>query len=487
MAGSLKLFVLSICSIIFLSLSVWSFNNYGIDSKRCNGNYIRPDYEKIPFASKSARLNERYALYLHREAGKKGFWGQPVLFLPGNAGTYRQIRSFGAVIERVWNWKKAADASWGNLDLFTMDTRGEFTAFDAGRLHDQAVYANEAIQHILGIYKGIKAMKTKPTSMLILGHSMGGVVARAIPLLNDYTHDSIMCILTLSSPHADPPLVLNYALESWYRTLNDKWRTSEQLANITMVSIASGSRDLILYSGLTHLDDIIKPEQGFSVYSTAMPGVWLSTDHEGMVWCDQVLTSVSLAMFQIFRNHLHSHTSRLVYLRDVLKGVRLNPQTYKSVSINSLDILVYANQNHIYIPRIETAETEIRYHYIRIPSGSQEYRLRLLTNLPKNHIQVYGSLSMPESAETLSCIDLTDQLDRAPSPTKEPFSLFFRRDDSTVDESPAEWTSGSILLDAYPFKGVVIAVAHSAGAFMFADIVTGLQPVGIIDVTQLGT
>ena len=95
----------SLFSIIIVGFSIWSFLNYGIDPKHCDGNYIQPQYILQDFISSYPHLNKRYKLFLHRDHNPDKISGFPVLFLPGNAGNYKQVRSFGAVNQRVRSWE----------------------------------------------------------------------------------------------------------------------------------------------------------------------------------------------------------------------------------------------------------------------------------------------------------------------------------------------------------------------------------------------
>jgi pimeloyl-ACP methyl ester carboxylesterase len=271
------LWALSVLCVAYIGVSVWSFLNYGQDPKTCDGNYIIPGYFDPEFRSSQSVLNKRYSLLLHREGARKGLSGLPVLFIPGNAGNFKQIRSFGGVAHRIARWEQERLGGPNmEIDLFAMETRKELSAFNVKHLENQAEYASEAIQFILGLYRKEKSVIT-PKSVVIIGHSMGGIVARKIPLLDTYLEGSISIIITLASPHYEPPFALNRAIYLFYQHLNNEWRQGSQLKlrNITIVSIASGNRDLVLYSGLTHLDGIVEESRGFTVYSTGMPGFFM--------------------------------------------------------------------------------------------------------------------------------------------------------------------------------------------------------------------
>ncbi|KAH6583716.1 hypothetical protein BASA60_001314 [Batrachochytrium salamandrivorans] len=257
-------------------LAAFSFLKYRIDPKACDGNYIRPAYiRQNSFHFSLSQRNPDYALYLHREYGESVnaddlnedtmLNGIPVLFIPGHAGDYTQAKTLGAAAMRVLMWKRAEGTAGHPLDLFTMDTNRELAAFTDAALLLQAHYASEAIKYILDRYKH---MENGPTSVHVIGHSMGGVVSRLIPLLPELLGDgpgglttyapigSIKSIITIASPHNHPPAPLSYRMNALYKRVGRMWLhgvESLRLEEITVVSIATGRKDLVLNSALTHL------------------------------------------------------------------------------------------------------------------------------------------------------------------------------------------------------------------------------------------
>lgn len=52
-------------------------------------------------------------------------------------------------------------------------------------------------------------MKTPPQSVVLVGHSMGGVVARALFTLPRFNTNLVTLIITQASPHLAPVLALD--------------------------------------------------------------------------------------------------------------------------------------------------------------------------------------------------------------------------------------------------------------------------------------
>ena len=53
-------------------------------------------------------------------------------------------------------------------------------------------------------------MDNPPTSVVLVAHSMGGIVARLATLQKNYNSESINTIFTLSTPHSMPRITLDY-------------------------------------------------------------------------------------------------------------------------------------------------------------------------------------------------------------------------------------------------------------------------------------
>lgn len=63
-------------------------------------------------------------------------------------------------------------------------------------------------------------LKTPPQSVALVGHSMGGVVARALYTLPRFNTDLVRLIITQASPHLAPVLALDpYLLGNKHVTL----------------------------------------------------------------------------------------------------------------------------------------------------------------------------------------------------------------------------------------------------------------------------
>lgn len=163
---------------------------------------------------------------------------------------------------------------------------------------DQANYVNTAIQTILNLYHG------RVDSVIIVGHSMGGIVARSLMMLPNYVPNSVRTILTLATPHTSAPVLLDPVLYRLYQDLSRFWEPSQftkegKLRNVTLVSIAGGSLDNIVHSDSTGVHSIVPESHGFAVFSTSIPFVWTESDHMAILWCNQLVKRLAATLVNI--------------------------------------------------------------------------------------------------------------------------------------------------------------------------------------------
>ena len=177
---------------------------FGGGPNRCAMTYMRPAYFPVPVNASATT----YALWLYREraastltaggamasVGNGGGTGCgsaiwragrsiPGIFVPGNAGSYRQVRSLASETARRVDARRAASGDAPEegtdareehvgVDWFTLDFNEELSAFHGAVASRQTEFAAFAIERVLAAYP-------PGTPVIIAGHSMGGVVARA--------------------------------------------------------------------------------------------------------------------------------------------------------------------------------------------------------------------------------------------------------------------------------------------------------------------
>ena len=300
----------------------------GADVPQCRPIYMYPSYARIDgFTTDFTPLAQKYHLYLYREQGmdkeplENGeiqLDGVPVLFIPGNAGSFKQARSIAARCAELYFGSRGSIQSdvTRNIDLFTADFNEDFTAFHGQTMLDQAEYLNDAIGYILSLYEKSNSYggMALPRSVMIVAHSMGGTVARVMPLLQNHIPGSVNTIITLSTPHAIAPVTFDGDILKIYREVNDFWR--EQFSdpdsffskNVTLISITGGLSDTILPADYATAKYVVHPDNGFTVFTTTIPGVWTTIDHLAIVWCSQLRDVLAKLILEMIDSSNHSKT-----------------------------------------------------------------------------------------------------------------------------------------------------------------------------------
>ncbi|KAF2222786.1 GPI inositol-deacylase [Elsinoe ampelina] len=318
---SLLTIATSLVAFVVLATIGRSFISSHIDPKGCHMSYMAAAYAKFEdFDTEHTRFASKYSLYLYREGGiddDSRVKGIPVLFIPGNAGSYKQVRSLAAEAayyyrDNLQHDQAAQAAGKRPLDFFSVDFNEDITAFHGQTLIDQADYLNDAIAYILSLYHNPHRSVRDPdlpdpTSVIIVGHSMGGIVARAMLTRPNYLSNSVNTIITLAAPHARAPVSFDSDMISIYQDINDYWRKSysEQWASknplwhVTLVSIAGGGLDTVVPSDYASLTSLVPETHGFTVFSSSIPYVWTGMDHLAITWCDQLRKPVIRSIYDV--------------------------------------------------------------------------------------------------------------------------------------------------------------------------------------------
>ncbi|CAM9332889.1 unnamed protein product [Discosporangium mesarthrocarpum] len=227
-----------------LVLMAWGLNSRSLamdrKSNKCSMTYSRPNYFPVPVPvpgdvegvrepnhgvgfDEAAGINYRLFRYMDGKLPKSERnlkplkpQGTPVLFVPGHLGSYQQVRSLGS---HAANAK--VSGPWVRLDLFTLDFREELTALHSTITWKQAEFFNLAVRAILDLYsyRGEDA----PTSVIVVGHSYGGLVASAAFALRSFSLGSVSDIVTLGTPHRKGPWVVDQSMFRLHQHINALW------------------------------------------------------------------------------------------------------------------------------------------------------------------------------------------------------------------------------------------------------------------------
>ena len=286
---------------------------------------------------------------------------------------------------------------------------------------DQAEYLNNAIAYILSLYHDPQNPRREPgqpdpASVIVIGHSMGGIVARTMLTLPNYQAGSINTIITLSSPHARAPVSFDEDIISIYKKINDYWRKSysteasanNPLSEITLISLAGGSLDTVVPSDYASLASLVPESNGFTVFTSTMPRVWTGCDHLSILWCDQLRKAVVRALFQIvdIRKSAQTITSEermRVFKKQFLTGMedhigesslQSDPVATTTFSFNVKDVLPRGHRLRLQ----ELLGNGLgKTHLFQIPVADElpsQKTFTLLTNQSPNDVDVIQNLDI---------------------------------------------------------------------------------------------
>ncbi|KAM0276233.1 hypothetical protein ACHAQH_006956 [Verticillium albo-atrum] len=400
-----------------------------VEEKGCRMSYMRPSYVRLrEFDTEHTRFATKYSLYLYREQGidrENKLRGAPVLFIPGNAGSYKQVRPVAAEAANYFHDALQHDPDTAArgvrpLDFFTVDFNEDITAFHGQTMLDQADYLNEAIRFILALYQDPRMTSRgvdlpEPTSVLILGHSMGGIVARTMLTMPNYQSHSINTIITMSAPHARAPVTFDGQIVSIYNDINDywrqayaqKWANDNPLWHVTLVSIAGGGLDTVVPSDYANIESLVPDTHGFTVFTTGIPTVWTSMDHQAILWCDQFRKVLTRAMFDVIDARRPSQTKpraerMRIFRKRFLTGMEASTDRALSlkepttlITLEDSTLASAANGQRLVLRGLGV-KPEPGAHLLRIPSDRQSKGLRftLLTDSPLDAPGEHGPLEV---------------------------------------------------------------------------------------------
>ena len=160
---------------------------------------------------------------------------------------------------------------------------------------------------------------------------MGGVVARLA--MNDLPN-SIDIIMTMSTSHALPPVTLSRDMDTIYNTLAGQvYNASAPL----LFSICGGTADTQIASDACVIPPrSITKDDGFTIFTTGMPGAWTGVEHQTMVWCHQVRSRVARTLLGM--TSVGDRQDKLAVAEEWLLGVKPTTKTKVEQNIRRIPV-----------------------------------------------------------------------------------------------------------------------------------------------------
>lgn len=345
-----------IISCIFVVAYLFGLlNNHFSDKNNYCGMTYMFEYPQFVRISLNDNTNvPQYGLYAYSEgrfterARKMWFDGIPVLFLPGNSGSHMQARSLASVALR----KSLSQGYEYHFDYFTVNFNEELSGLYGGVLQTQTQFAAASISKILSLYKSNRYTKSVPTSVILIGHSMGGIIAKRL-LAYPSTINSTNIAITLATPIEAPVINFDSVINDYYMLMNLEWEAyvkGEIKEKKKLISIGSGPRDVLVPAGLTSSND-----SHVNVLATAIPGVWITPDHVSMVWCKQLVMVINRFLFEIIdpwtqqvtENNLKITSKAKQYFK-ANRSMVLDPKAIRSNVTMQADAFWYEDNRRTY-------------------------------------------------------------------------------------------------------------------------------------------
>lgn len=252
-----------------------------------------------------------------------------MLFIPGNAGSYKQVRSLASQLHR--HGQQVLDFHYdvftGNLrTMILVDLDEQLSAFDHHSILKQSKFVQSVIRNILSIYPDIDHFP-------IVAHSMGGIVAKHALLNADF--DAAWTLISIATPHNRPPFSISRGLLSLFSDINYEW--NHQRNSSTLVSIAGGALDTMISSDLTRADNAIM------IYTPGMVDVWTGADHKMLLWCNQLIIKLSKFLLHEYAKLDGKHAEIGAYL----DGMKFNNRL-RLVNLSFYDVNNWMEYGGIY-------------------------------------------------------------------------------------------------------------------------------------------
>jgi hypothetical protein len=330
---------------------------------------FQPQPDNNTFPQQGLCFNNKSSLYPIRNPG------HPVLYIHGHWGAYEQSRSLGAhginltqshipnhLLKQRINDLLSISETYHFYDVYSLDFHKEGGALHAYRLWEQAAIIEHAVRSIvhrveMSNHAYYFNSNLRPTTVTIVAHSIGGMVARAafLPLTPSatvatmtstppyYVTNHVNTIITLATPHTSMPIAMDESVHKFYHTVNSYWKTNQRLVlnNVTIISISGGHKDEMIHPTLCDLDRAgVRGKNSFSIlasnigtYNTQSTSatkdndIIIGMDHKAIVWCHNLLAALrDILLFLTTNNTISNNTNTLV-LRQLLLGERRNNET----------------------------------------------------------------------------------------------------------------------------------------------------------------
>lgn len=202
----------------------------------------------------------------------------PVLFVPGNAGSYQQVRSIASTSIR--HQLQSLDAF--KFIFYTIDFKGQLSGFSGKLIEEQTKFVHRALKQIFRIHPD------HINGTILVGHSVGGFISKLLFTEPDFNQDSIPLMISLASPLIKPYLAFDDTLHQLYSRANSFWSSGGEERKTISISITGGRADRLMPFRLS-----MDTSYDLALTTGSIRDVWLSADHVCITWCRELMYKLS--------------------------------------------------------------------------------------------------------------------------------------------------------------------------------------------------
>eukprot|EP00934_Nitzschia_sp_Nitz4_P005572 Nitzschia sp. Nitz4//scaffold209_size42451//37200//39594//NITZ4_007364-RA/size42451-snap-gene-0.47-mRNA-1//1//CDS//3329541718//5562//frame0 len=223
-----------------------------------------------------------------------------VLYIPGHWGSYDQARSLGAhgttltgrQQKNVRTMQRGVQTGQWNgqaerLENFVYEVYAVDFAEQGGALHGRFLeYQSDFVAHVMDLL--LENCQVK--SIILVGHSMGGYVARLVPLRHPHLRPYMPHTIVLASPLANPLYAMDRTI------LNIKTQLEQE--NSFVLSISGGLRDEMIAPMAC---ESRAPNAVSYLATSIVDENRLGMDHRAVVWCYGLLDKVRSVIWTLMK------------------------------------------------------------------------------------------------------------------------------------------------------------------------------------------
>lgn len=250
------------------------------------------DEDSIPGQKSSNQQNVGYKLYMYSELGfpleadlrRDLKDSMPVLFIPGNAGSYQQVRSLASTCIR--HQLQSLDAY--KFIFYTIDFQAQLSGISGELIEKQIDFVQAALNQISLLHP------TDTNGIIVIGHSVGGFLSKALFARSSFDQNLVPMLINLASPLTQPYLNFDDKMRDIYVKANAFWSQNSSAFNTVSISISGGRSDRLvpLHSSLDSGYDL-------SLSTSSMDDVWLTADHVCITWCRELMHKLASLLSQV--------------------------------------------------------------------------------------------------------------------------------------------------------------------------------------------